>query len=83
MTVYFLADPAQVTMLTDTLSLPDKYFQRIVEYVMAQAYELDENFSASAEKLNFMDSKLVSMSQDENKGSVDFYPTITVRMEDY
>jgi hypothetical protein len=83
MEVYFVGTPVIVTGVADTLSLPDKYFQRIVDYVMAQAYELDENFSASSEKLNYMDSKLVSMAQDENKGSVDFYPCITVRLEDY
>lgn len=83
MEVYFLGAPTPVATVSDDLSLPDKYFQRIIDFVMAQAFELDENYTAHAAKLDYMDSKLVSMSQDENKGSVDTYPTITVLMEDY
>lgn len=82
MEVYFVALPTIVSNVGDTLSLPDRYFSRVVDFVMAQAFELDENFTAHAAKMDYMDSKLVSMSQDENKGSVDTYPTITVRIED-
>lgn len=82
MEVYFLGAPASVETLNDVLSLPDKYFSRIIDYVMAQAFELDENFSAYAAKMDSFDNRLVSMSQDENKGSVDTYQTITVRPED-
>lgn len=83
LTIYYHPTPTPVTQLTDSLSLPDNYFNRIIEYVMAQAFELDENFGAAQTKSNQFDSKLVSMSLDENRTSVDTYPLITIRPEDW
>lgn len=82
LSVYYQAAPVVVTALTDLLTIPDKYFQRVVDYVLAQAFELDENFSAHAAKMDSFDSHLVTMALDENKGSVDTYPRMTVRDED-
>jgi hypothetical protein len=82
MQVFYNAAPATLVTATDTLILPDKYFQRIIDYVMAQAFELDENFNAATAKMDFLDSKLVSMSNDEVKGAVATYPRITVLPED-
>lgn len=82
LSVYYQAIPAVVTALTETLTLPDRYFQRVVDYVLAQAFELDENFNAHAAKMDLFDSKLVSMANDETKGSTDSYPRITVLDED-
>lgn len=83
MEVFYNAAPATLASVNDTLVLPDKYFQRIVDYVMSQAYELDENFTAASAKLDYLDSKLVSMANDETKGSVATYPRITILPEDY
>lgn len=83
MQVYFNAVPTELASVTDTLLLPDKYFQRIVDYVMAQAFELDENFNASAAKMDYLDSKLVGMSNDEIRTPTATYPRITVLSEDY
>lgn len=82
MTVFYRATPTLTTSGTDLLSLPDKYFQRVVDYVMAQAFELDENFNAHEAKMDRLDSKLVSMAGDEDKGSTDTYPRITVMEDD-
>lgn len=82
MTVYYRAAPALVATVNDLLSLPDKYLQRIIDYVMAQAFELDENFNAHEAKLDRLDSKLVSMSGDEDKGSTDTYHKITIMEDD-
>lgn len=83
LTVYYQAAPAIVSALTDTLTIPDRYFQRTVDYVLAQAFELDENFNAHSAKMDVFDSKLVSMALDESKGSTDTYPRITITDEDY
>lgn len=80
--IYFFAVPATVTAPSDKLSLPDNYYPRILEYVLAQAYEMDENFAASDNKLNRFDSNLVGMMGDENAPKQDTYPVITVRPED-
>ncbi|HEY0749878.1 MAG TPA: DUF6682 family protein [Chitinophagaceae bacterium] len=82
LTVYYQKEPPLVTTGTDTLSLPDNYFNRIIEYVMTQAYELDENFGAAETKSSQFESRLVSMSLDEEKANIDTYPRITVRPED-
>lgn len=82
LTVYYRAAPTPATDQTSLLSLPDKYFQRVIDYVMAQAFELDENFNAHEAKLDRLDSKLVSMSGDEDKGSTDTYHKITIMEDD-
>lgn len=82
LTVYYQKEPTTLTSNTDTLILPDNYFNRVIEYVMAQAYELDENFGAAETKSSQFDSKLVSMTLDEEKANVDTYQRITVRPED-
>ena len=83
LTVYYRAAPTICTSADDLLTLPDKYFQRIVDYAMAQAFELDENFNAHEAKMDRLDSKLVSMAGDEDKGGTDTYPRITVLEDDY
>lgn len=82
LTVYYQKEPTTLTSNTDTLILPDNYFNRVIEYVMAQAYELDENFGAAETKSSQFDSKLMSMTLDEEKANVNTYPRITVRPED-
>ena len=81
-TLYFTKNPTKVVDLTSTLGLPDNYFNRIVEYVLAQAYELDENFSAHANKIQQFDNKLMGMLNDEGAAPISTYPVMTVRPED-
>lgn len=82
MEVYFYAVPGLVNDPTDTLTIPDKYFQRVLDYVLAQAYELDENFQASDAKMSSYANSLIGMAEMESKGAVDSYPIITIRPED-
>lgn len=81
--IYYFALPATVSDTTDSLSLPDNYYPRVLEYVLAQAYEMDENFAASDNKLNRFDSNLVGMMGDENAPQQATYSVITVRPEDW
>lgn len=80
--VYYYATPAIVAQSDDFISLPDNYYNRILEFVMSCAYEMDENFAASESRLNRFDSNLVAMAEDENKSTQDYYPTISIRPED-
>lgn len=81
MTIYYYPGPTVVTASTDPLSIPDQYFNRVVEYCLAQAYELDED-------PNFARAKLDQFAQgvQEMRGNLEpqhsFYPTITVLPED-
>lgn len=77
----YIKAPTPVTSGANPLSIPDVYYNRLIEYVLQQAYELDENFSAA-------DMKAAQFSQNMqgygNKDEIKFntYPTITVLEED-
>lgn len=80
--LYFLTIPAKITALTDDLSVPDNYFNRVVEFVMANAYEMDENLGAYQAKYGQFRDNILNMSQNEEVSQVDTYSTITVMPED-
>lgn len=77
----YIKAPTPVTSGANSLSIPDVYYNRLIEYVLQQAYELDENFNAA-------DMKAAQFSQNMqgygNKDEIKFntYPTITVLEED-
>ena len=80
-TIYYIPSVTSVTALTDTLTIPDSFYNRLLEYVMAQAYELDENWEGANAKSNQFETKM----QDYDKNSsvaYDTYPMITVLEED-
>lgn len=77
----YIAYPARVTTGADTLGVPDVYYNRVLEYCMQQAYELDENFQAADVKAaQFNQNLLSSIGKDQVSPNV--YPTITVLEED-
>lgn len=43
----YIKSPASLVTLSDTLGTPDRYFNELVNYVMAQALEMDENYDAA------------------------------------
>ena len=43
----YIKNPVSLTLLSDALSIPDRYFNELVNYVMAQALEMDENYDAA------------------------------------
>lgn len=80
--LYYSQFPAEVVANSDTLSLPIKYFNRIVEYCIQQAYELDENFDGASYKGSQFNDSLTQMSEDDSWKSHETYPRITVLAED-
>lgn len=80
--IFYHRVPAALTALTDTLNLPDNYFNRIIEYCMAQAYELDENFEAASAKNSQFANGVQAMSLEDEGSAVDIYPMITIMPED-
>lgn len=80
--VFYIPLPDDVTSMSDTLYVPDIYFNRLVEFVLAQAYELDDDPENSQFKLSQFSSRLSSMGDDDTDPSIDFYPVITVDPED-
>jgi hypothetical protein len=65
--VNYSKTPVSVTTPADTLGLPDRYYDRICEYCMAKAYELDEDWQGhqiNAQK--FEDKLLEDTNADKN-----------------
>lgn len=80
--LYFLTIPEKITSITDPLSVPDNYFNRVVEFAMANAYEMDENLGAQQAKYAQFQDGILNMSLKEEVSQVDTYSTVTVMPED-
>lgn len=73
--IFYTRQPADVAADGDTPELPLEYHNRIVEYCLAQAYELDENWTAAQQK-----SQQFNLGVTDLKGReevVDYYPHVT------
>lgn len=81
--IYYTRTPALVTVVGNTPELPVEYHSRIVEYCLAQAYELDENWEAAQQKGNQFTVGLQTLKGKEEWQTVDYYPSITSLPEDY
>lgn len=80
--LYYIAYPQNLTSITETLQVPDRFYNQVVDYVLGQAYRLDENWQAmSYQDQRFRDSMNRHMTQ-ENVVDVNFYPTKIVLPED-
>lgn len=79
--IYFTTVPAVVSALGDTLDIPDSYFNALCQYVMTQAYEMDENFQAAQYAQAKFDKSLGLRQNDTNIQEKSF-PTILIEPED-
>jgi hypothetical protein len=80
--MYYVEQPADLTVLTNTLSVPNRYFQRVVDLVLARAYQLDENWEAAAYKQQEYVNAMTLLENQENVVQTNTYPSVTVRIED-
>lgn len=77
----YIKNPTALTSLASTLGIPDRYFNELVNYVIAQALEMDENYDASNMKLRqFRDgldrlSTKDTISQDSQYTAVSYDPS--------
>lgn len=76
-TLYFKANPADLTAITDPLTIPDRLYNVLFDYVMAQALELDENFTDSQIKLNHYQDGMRREYEKEHQSPDAFYSGIT------
>lgn len=70
--LFYNSTPMVVVTDTDKLGIPDRYYDRLCEYVLARAYELDENPSMMTSKLNYFEQKLKEMTGDDQQNSGEF-----------
>lgn len=79
--IRYIPAPTAVSLQTDLLSIPDTYFNRLLEFVLAQAYELDEDWGAASAKAEQFGTNLDSqVAQDSVE--TDTYPRITILVDD-
>lgn len=82
MALFYISYPAQLTNLIEFLQVPDRFYNQVVDYVLAQAYRLDENWQATSyQDQRFRDSMNRHMV-NENVMDVNYYPTKVVLPED-
>jgi hypothetical protein len=82
MTLYYISYPTNLVSAAETLQVPDRFYNQVVDYVLAQAYRLDENWQATAyQDQRFRDSMNRHMV-NENVIDVNYYPTKVVLPED-
>lgn len=77
--------PTPVTYISTSqlLSIPDRYLNELVNYVMTQALELDENFTAADYKRNQFREGLDRQSQRENVTQIASYPQVMPDPDDF
>ena len=76
-TLYYSAMPVDLAAITDAITLPDRFYNALTDYVVAQALELDENFEAAQIKMGQHDQAL-QREFTRNQSPTDFYTTITM-----
>jgi hypothetical protein len=68
--------PANITTFGSTLTIPDRYFNELVNYVISQALEMDENYDAASYKNRQFREGLDRLNLKENLSQTDLYQSI-------
>lgn len=80
--IYYIKEPNKLSNASDSLDVPDSYYENILQYVLSKAYELDEDSENSQFKLGQFTARLNTLAEQENEPNQDTYPRITIREED-
>lgn len=75
--------PTNLSTLSSTLSIPDRYFNELVTYVIANALEADENYDAASYKLRQFRDGLDRLNLKDNLSQLDLYQSILPDPDDY
>lgn len=82
LTIYYIGAPSQLTSMEDVLNIPDRFYNQVVDYVLSQAYRLDENWQATQyQDARFRDS-MNRIAGQEDIVDQEAYPVKTVLEED-
>jgi hypothetical protein len=80
--IYYTRSPVDVSGPTDTPDLPILYHESLVKYCLTQAYEIDEDWTASEQKAAELATDLKLLRGREDWKKQETYPLITVLDED-
>lgn len=79
----YVRTPANLAGFNDQLAVPDRYFNELVSYVIAQALEMDENYSAAAYKLGQFREGLDRLNLKDTLSQTDLYQQLLPDPDDY
>lgn len=81
----FVKQPVAITTIGPSflLSIPDRYLNELVNYVMSQALEMDENFNAAELKRGQFREGLDRQYLRENTSQISKYPQVLPDPDDY
>lgn len=81
--IFYNRKPTDVVATSDTPELPVLYHQSLVDYCLKQAYEMDEDWEAAAQKQGDVTSLIQLLrGRDDGWKNQETYPIITVLEED-
>ncbi len=83
LSLYYIGYPTDVSAAGNTLSIPDSYYEPLLQFVMQQAYEQDDDASGAGSKAQQLDSSLNVLAEDGDGYRRGTYRTITILDEDY
>jgi hypothetical protein len=81
LSIHYMAYPKTVLATTDMLDIPDSHYPALLSFVLAQVYELDENWQANAAKKAEY-KELLSIVKDRTEVEEDHFPSILLDPED-
>lgn len=77
LTLYFTAYPEELTGDTgQTLGVPDKFYNAVVDYVLSKCYEMDEDMQSSQMAEQRFRAALENQMEDERQAQHMTYPVI-------
>jgi hypothetical protein len=79
----YVKSPTNLSALSATLGIPDRYFNELVNYAIAHALESDENYDAASYKLRQFRDGLDRLSYKDNVSQIDLYPQLLPDPDDY
>lgn len=82
LTLYYVKYPDDIANVSDTLTIPDNYYDALLQYCLQQAYEQDDDWTGSAQKQQQLKEQLSALSEDGNRFGRQYYPTITILDEE-
>jgi hypothetical protein len=80
--LYYTRIPVAVTTVGDTPELSQQYHNRIVEYCIAQAMELDDNSQGHMAKMAQFEAGVAKLKDENEWRTREVYPTLTY-VEEY